>query len=157
MNIIYNDIVRKTFAEEKCGVKRVTLEELLKRSDYVSMHVPLTEKTRGIIGKNELALMKSSAFLMNTSRGPVVDQQALCEALKEKRIAGAGIDVYQKEPIASDDPLLKLGNVVLTPHIGSDTVETRPAMALMVVDDVIRVLKDKDPISVVNSELLQGK
>lgn len=157
MNIVYNDIVRKRFAEEKYGVKRVTLKELLKRSDYVSLHVPLTEKTRGLIGKSELALMKGSAFLINTSRGPVLDQQALYEALKEKRIAGAGIDVYEKEPIASDQPLLKLSNVILTPHIGSATVETRLAMALMAVEDVIRVLTGKDPINAVNSELLQNR
>jgi len=155
MNIIYNDIVRKTFAEKKYGARRVTLEELLKWSDYVSLHVPLTDRTRGLIGERELLLMKSSAFLINTSRGPVVDQQALYEALKKRRITGAGLDVYQKEPIASDDPLLKLSNLVLTPHIGSGTVETRLAMALMAVEDVVRVLKGKDPINVVNSELLQ--
>lgn len=156
MNIIYNDIVRKTLAEKKYGAKRVTLEELLKRSDYVSLHVPLTDRTRGLIGERELLLMKSSAFLINTSRGPVVDQQALYEALKKRRIAGAGLDVYQKEPIASDDPLLKLSNLVLTPHVGSGTVETRLAMALTAVEDVIRVLKGKDPINVVNRELLQA-
>ena len=156
MNIIYNDIVRKTLAEKKYGAKRVTLEKLLKRSDYVSLHVPLTDKTRGLVGERELLLMKSSAFLINTSRGPVVDQQALYEALKKKRIAAAGLDVYQNEPLASDDPLLKLSNVVLTPHIGSGTVETRLAMAQMAVEDVIRVLKGKDPINVVNSELLKG-
>jgi len=94
--------------------------------------------------------------LINTSRGPVVNQQALYEALKKKRIAGAGLDVYQKEPIASDDPLLKLSNLVLTPHVGSGTVETRLAMALTAVEDVIRVLKGKDPINVVNRELLQA-
>jgi len=157
MNIIYYDVIRNTSAEEKYGTKPVTLEELLRRSDYISIHVPLTEKTEGLIGKKELILMKNTAFLINTSRGPVVDQQALYEALKEKRIAGAGLDVFQHEPITSDDPILKLSNVILTPHIGSGTVETRLAMAMMAVDDVIRVLKDREPTNVVNSELLERK
>lgn len=157
MNILCYDVVRNKQAEEKYRVKPVTLNELLRRSDYVSIHVALTEKTEGLIGKNELALMKNTAFLINTSRGPVVDQHALYEALKEKRIAGAGLDVFQNEPVASDDPILKLSNVVLTPHIGSATVETRLAMALMAVEDVIKVLKDKEPTNVVNCELLERK
>jgi len=157
MNIIYHDVIRNTLAEEKYGAKSVTLEELLRWSDYVSIHVPFTQKTEGLVGKNELMLMKSTAFLINTSRGPVVDQLALYEALKGKRIAGAGLDVFQKEPLASDDPMLKLSNVVLTPHIGSGTVETRLAMAMMAVDDVIRVLRGKEPTNVVNNELLERK
>jgi len=157
MSIIYYDIVRNKQAEEKYGAKPVTLKELLKQSDYVSLHVPLTEKTEALIGKNELALMKSTAFLINTSRGPILDQQALYEALKEKKIAGAGLDVFQHEPIESNEPMLKLSNVVLTPHMGSGTVETRLAMALMAVDDVIRVLKGKDPTNVVNIELLERR
>lgn len=155
MGIVYYDVTRNEYAEEKYLAKHVTLEKLLRRSDYVSIHVPLTEKTEGLIGKNELALMKRTASLINTSRGPIVDQQALYEALKEKRIAGAGLDVFQHEPIESDDPMLKLGNVILTPHMGSGTVETRLAMAMMAIDDVIRVLKGKEPINVVNSELLE--
>jgi len=157
MDIIYCDVVRNRYAEEKYGAKPVSLEELLRRSDYVSVHVPFTEKTRGLIGKNELALMKKAAFLINTSRGPVVDQQALYEALKEKRIAGAALDVFQQEPIASEDPILKLSNVVLVPHIGTATVETRLAMALTAVDDIIRVLKGKEPTNLVNTELLERR
>jgi len=157
MDIIYYDLVRNRYAEEKYGAKLVSLKELLGRSDYVSVHVPFTEKTRGLIGKNELALMNKAAFLINTSRGPVVDQQALYEALKEKRIAGAALDVFQQEPIASEDPMLKLSNVVLTPHIGTATVETRLAMALTAIDDVIRVLNGKEPTNLVNTELLERR
>jgi len=157
MDIIYYDVIRNRRAEEKYGARSVTLKELLRGSDYVSIHVPLTEKTEGVIGKNELMLMKSTAFLINTSRGSIVDQQALYEALKEKRIAGAGLDVFQHEPIPSDDPMLKLSSVVLTPHVGSGTVETRLAMAMMAVDDIIKVLKGEEPTNVVNSELLKRK
>jgi len=157
MDIIYCDVIRNRHAEQKYGARSVTLKELLRGSDYVSIHVPLTEKTEGVIGKNELMLMKSTAFLINTSRGSIVDQQALYEALKEKRIAGAGLDVFQHEPIPSDDPMLKLSSVVLTPHVGSGTVETRLAMAMMAVDDIIKVLKGEEPTNVVNSELLKRK
>lgn len=157
MDIIYYDVIRNTLAEEKYGAKHVTLEQLLRLSDYVSVHVPLAEKTEGLIGKNELALMKSTAFLINTSRGTIVDQQALCEALKEKRIAGAGLDVFQKEPLAPGDLMLELDNVVVTPHIGAGTFETRLAMALMAVDDVIKVLEDGVPTNVANTELLEGE
>jgi len=157
MNIIYYDVVRNRQTEEKYRARPVALKELLKHSDYVSIHVPLTERTEGLIGRNELMLMKSTAFLMNTSRGSIVDRQALYEALKERRIAGAGLDVFQSEPIAFNDPLLKLSNVVLTPHIGSATIETRLAMAMMAVDDVIRVLKGKEPTNVVKSELVERK
>ena len=156
MNIIYNSKTPKRKAS-KYGVELVTLEELLRQSDFVSIHVPSTEDTKGLVGKNELELMKNTAFLINTSRGLIVNQQELYQALMERKIAGAALDVFQEEPLPPNDPILKLSNVVLTPHIGSGTFETRLAMAMMVVDNVLKVLEGKAPINVINKELLTAR
>lgn len=158
MRILYHDAVRTDLMirlERELGVKRVSLNRLLKESDFVTLHVPLNESTRGIIGRRELSLMKKTAYLINTSRGPVVDQPALYEALRNKNIAGAALDVFLEEPIRPDDPLLQLENVVFTPHIGSATVETRHKMALTAAKDLVRVLKGKSPKNLVNVELLR--
>jgi len=98
-----------------------------------------------MIGRRELGLMKKSAYIINTSRGPTIDQAALTESLKEKRIAGAGLDVFEKEPVSPDDPILKLDNVVLAPHIGSATIETRQDMAMTAIKNVLAVLKGEVP------------
>lgn len=112
------------------ALEQVDLDELLSRSDIVSLHTPLTEETRGLIGRDQLARMKPSAILINTARGPVVEQAALAEALAQGRIAGAGIDVFDREPpLPPDHPLLTAPNVLLTPHIGFDTVEAVAAKA----------------------------
>ena len=145
MKILYHDAVRNEEVEKRFDAKLVSLNELLRNSDIVTLHVPLTDATRGMIGEKELNLMKESAYLINTSRGPVIDQEALTRALKEGKIAGAGLDVFALEPIPLDDPLLKLDNVVLTPHIGSGTVETRRAMALKAAENVLYALKGKVP------------
>jgi glyoxylate reductase len=155
MAILYYDTVRKEDAERLYDAKYSSLESLLKDSDFISLHVPLTSRTRKLIGRFELGLMKPTAYLINTARGKVVDQVALWEALKQGRIAGAALDVYEVEPIPRDDPLLQLDNVILTPHIGSRTVETRTKMALIAAEDVIRVLKGKEPMNLVNRELLK--
>jgi glyoxylate reductase len=156
MTIRYYDVVRKEDAEQLYGAKYSSLENLLRDSNFVTLHVPLTSRTEKLIGRSELGLMKPIAYLINTSRGKVVDQAALCEALKEGRIAGAALDVYEVEPIPSDEPLLRLDNVILTPHIGSRTVETRTKMALTVAEDVVRVLEGKEPVNLVNRELLKS-
>ena len=145
MRILYYDIVRNEEAERLFGAKLVSLDELLRESDYVTIHVFLNEKTRGMIGRRELSLMKKSAYIINTARGAVIDQTALVEFLKEKKIAGAGLDVFEKEPISLDDPLLKLDNVVLAPHMGSATVETRRAMARTAIKNIMAVLKGEVP------------
>ena len=112
------------------AIEQVELDELLSRSDIVSLHLPLTTGTRGFIGRDQLARMKHSAILINTARGPVVDQSALIEALDQKRLAGAGIDVFDMEPpLPSDHPILKAPNAVLAPHIGFETVEAMSAKA----------------------------
>jgi glyoxylate reductase len=123
----------------------VTLERLLSESDFVSIHVPLTDATRQMIGAAELAKMKRAAILINTARGAVVDQQALADALRAGRLAGAGLDVTDPEPITRDDPLLRLPNMVITPHIGSASHATRLKMAEMAVDNLIDVFAGRRP------------
>ena len=120
----------------RAGAKRVERDELLARSDVVTVHLVLSERTRGLIGGRELARMKPTAFLVNTSRGPIVDEAALAEALKKGAIAGAGIDVYDTEPIAPDHPLLSAPNTVLTPHLGYVTRESYSAYFRGAVEDI---------------------
>jgi len=122
----------------------ITLDELLERADFVSVHTPLTSETRHLIGKNELARMKPTAILINTARGPVVDQVALREALRDGTIAGAGLDVTDPEPLPSDDPLLEAPNLLVLPHIGSATVRTRSRMAAMAVDNLLAALAGQE-------------
>lgn len=154
MNVIYYDIARREEVEEELNVEFKDLDELLSASDYVSIHVPLTEETKGLIGKRELGLMKETAFLINTARGAVVDKEALMEALKNKRIAGAALDVYWVEPVPQDEPILKLENVLLTPHIGSATIECRRRMAIAAAEEIVRCLRGEKPINIVNPEVL---
>jgi len=149
MRVLYHDIARRRDAERRLGVRYVALEGLLREADFVTLHVPLKEDTRGLIGRRELGLMKPTAFLVNTSRGEVVDQEALTEFLREGRIAGAGLDVFTREPVPLGDPILKLSNVVLTPHMGSATAETRRRMALRCAEDVLRALRGQTPTHLV--------
>ena len=127
------------------GATGVSLSRLLSQSDYVSIHVPLTQKTRRMIGAREFALMKPGAILINTSRGLVVDQAAMVAALKSGRLAGAGLDVTDPEPIARRDPLLRLDNVVITPHIGSASIAARARMAAIAVDNILDVFAGRLP------------
>ncbi|HEY8695933.1 MAG TPA: D-2-hydroxyacid dehydrogenase family protein [Chloroflexota bacterium] len=126
------------------GASAASLEELLRRSDIVSVHVPLTPESRGLIGEAQLAMMKPSAYLINTSRGPVVEEAALVQALTSRRIAGAGLDVYDEEPLPADNPLRKLPNVVLTPHIGWPTDLGVGRFADAAVDAVLSYIDGKD-------------
>jgi glyoxylate reductase len=132
-------------------------DELLKISDIVSVHVPLNDETRRMFGKREFSLMKKSAVFINTSRGGTVDQAALSEALIEKKIFSAGLDVFESEPIAPEDPLLKLENVVIVPHIGSASIGARSGMAQLAAQNLIDALSGKIPKAVANKELLLGR
>jgi len=123
--------------------KHLPLPQVLQAADIVTIHAPLTDSTRGLIGKAELAMMRRSAYLINTARGAVVDEAALAEALEQGRLAGAGLDVYQHEPHV-DSRLLALPNAVLLPHIGSATTETRVKMGLMVADNITAVLEGRE-------------
>jgi len=136
------------------GVELVDLETLLRRSDFVSLHCPLTPETVKLIGERELSWMKPTAYLINASRGPVVDQAALYRTLKERKIRGAALDVYEQEPVPADEPLLKLDNVVLTPHTLCWTDECFRKMGESAVSSVLTVLKGEIPPYVVNREVL---
>jgi len=129
------------------GVEHVGRDDLFGRADFLSIHVQLSERTRGLIGKNELGLMKTSAYLINTSRGPIVDEAALIAALRERRVAGAGLDVFNAEPLPVEHPFRKLDNVVLTPHLGYVTAQSYRAFFAGMVDD-IRAFLDGKPVRV---------
>jgi len=139
---------------EKLGVEYRSMDEILAESDYISLHVPLNDNTKHLIGKPELKKMKKTAYLINTSRGPVVDEKALTKALKENRIAGAGLDVLYEEPTNPKNPLLKLDNVIVAPHIGSATIETRLAMAMKAATNLTAALKGEQPPDLLNPEVL---
>ena len=145
MKVIYHDIRRNERAEKELGAERKSLEEVMKESDFVSINLSLTPQTRGLIKEKHLRLMKKTAYLINTARGAVIDQKALTKVLTEKAIAGAGLDVFEKEPVPLDDPLLSLDNVILTPHIASLTKEARISMALCNARNIIAVLKGEIP------------
>jgi len=155
MKVIAYDPYLKETIEKMKGVEYRELDDLLRQSDFVSLHCPLTEETRHLIGRRELDLMKPSAILINTSRGPVVDERALVLALRRGKITGAGLDVYEKEPNISPG-LLKLDNVVLLPHIGSATKDTREQMAITAAKNAVAMLKGKRPAHIVNPEVFES-
>jgi len=138
------------------GVELVPLEEVFRQSDYVTVNTPLNASTRGLVGEAQLRLMKPTAFLINTARGPIVDQQALTAALRERRIAGAGLDVFEQEPIAPDDPLIGLDNVILAPHGLAWTEELARDNGLEACDHILALAGGKIPESVVNREVLES-
>ena len=154
MRVLYTDTQQNEKAELETGAMYVGMDELLENSDFISLHVPLLPSTKHLIDERSLKKMKPSCYLINTSRGPVIDEDALAISLKEGRIQGAGIDVFEEEPNIFDG-LKELDNVVLTPHIGSATREARIEMARMAASNVIDVLIDKKaPTNLVNKELI---
>lgn len=140
---------------EKAGVEFVDLDTLLKKSDFLVLCAALSEETKGLIGEREISLLKPTSFLVNVARGPIVDESALIRALSEKRIAGAAIDVFEKEPPNPDDPLLKLDNVVTTSHMAGLSYESTRRLQLTVAEEAVRVLQGETPRYVVNKELLE--
>ena len=155
MRILYHNRKRiNSKEEENMRVEYVDLKTLLKESDFVSLNVPLTEETKHLIGKNELSLMKSTAFLINTSRGPVIDEKALVEVLRARKIGGAGLDVYENEPSLTPG-LTELDNVILLPHVGSGTLETRIKIGTLAVENLIAGLEGRTPPNFVNPEVLK--
>ena len=155
MRVLYCDSTRKLKEERRYGLTHVELEQLLAESDFISLHVPLMPETHHLVGERELALMKPTAVLINTARGAVVDQRALWRFLKEGRIAAAAIDVSEQEPIAPDDPLLGLDNIIITPHIASASVATRLGMAKMAVNNLLAALRGQVPPQCVNREAVR--
>ena len=154
MKVLYTDIRPSEVLEHELSARRVSLEELLKSSDFVSLHVPLLPETNNLISEQKLALMKHGSYLINTARGQVVDEQALITALKEKRIAGAALDVHPKEPDVNPG-FFELSNVVLSPHIASGTIETKRDMAIMAAEIIVAGLKGEVPPNLVNTDVLK--
>ncbi|ALL71351.1 D-3-phosphoglycerate dehydrogenase (plasmid) [Paraburkholderia caribensis MBA4] len=155
MKVLYIDQGVNERAEREFGAKKVELDELLKTSDFVLLQAPLTKETHNLISTPQLKKMKRTAFLINASRGPIVDEPALVEALKDGTIAGAGLDVYVEEPLSVESPLLKLDNVVTLPHIGSATHETRRAMNENAAENLIGALNGTLKANMVNPEVLK--
>ena len=157
MDIVYSD-ARQAPAEveQELGARRVELDELLRTADVVSIHAPLMDETRHLINAETLALMKESAYLVNSARGPIIDEAALVDALKAGKIAGAGLDVYENEP-ETHPGLVDLDNVVLLPHLGSATIETRTAMGVLAAENAVLALRGERPKTPVNPEVLEGR
>ncbi len=157
MKILYYNPSPRPEMERTLGAKRVELNNLLQESDFISIHVPLTKQTFHLIDAEKLQLMKPTAYLINNSRGPVVDEKALYEALHASKIAGAALDVFEQEPTPTDNPLLGLENVVVAPHISSASIETRARMAEMVAENLLAFFRGEKPPNLVNAEVLRTR
>ena len=156
MKILYADKQKNQQLEDELGATQVPVETLLKESDFVSLHVPLTKETHNLIDEQQLRLMKKTAILINTSRGPIIRETALVKALQQHWIFGAGLDVYEKEPKLAEE-LKNLQNAILLPHVGSATLETRTKMVLMAAENMIAGLNGDIPPNCVNKEIFQKK
>jgi glyoxylate reductase len=157
MKILFYDVIPRPEMEKDFQAKRVDLDTLLKEADFVTVHVPLMKETHHLMNEQRLRLMKKTAYLINNSRGPVVDEKALYKALKEGWITAAGIDVFEQEPAPMDNPLLKLDNIVVAPHISSASHETRSKMAEMVADNLVSFFEGKKPPNLVNQDVMKVK
>ncbi len=157
MKVLYNDVVRRSDFEKEYGIQFVDTDYLFKNADFITINVPLMKETHHLIDENKLRMMKKTAYIINNSRGPVVDEKALYKALKEGWIAGAGLDVFEQEPTPMDNTLLTLNNIVVAPHISSASYETRSRMAEMVADNLVAFFEGKTPPNLVNSEVLKAK
>jgi D-3-phosphoglycerate dehydrogenase len=154
--LAYDPHMSVEVAKER-GAELVNLTKLLTDSDFVTLHVVLNEKTKGMISTRELNLLKPTAYLINASRGPVVNEKALIRALQEKKIAGAGLDVFTKEPIDLENPLLKFDNVIVTPHCAGNSLDALNAISMMVSEEAVRILQGELPKNLVNRAQLTKK
>jgi glyoxylate reductase len=152
MEILYHNRTRKPEAEKSLGAVYCSFDELVEKSDFIVSLTPLTNETRNMFTRDTFKKMKNNAIFINVGRGPVIDEQALYDALVEKDIAGAGLDVFVKEPIGAEHPLLALPNVVALPHIGSSSVETRVTMMKLCIDNIKAVINGENPTTLVNKE-----
>ena len=159
MRVVATDPYVSDDAAAEIGVEMVSLPQLLEQADHISLHVGVTPETRGMIGAEEIAQMKSNACLINTSRGPIVDQRALLTALREGRIAGAGLDVVENDPPAPEtyETLFQLENVIVTPHTAWYSEESLAYLQMKVAENVVRVLRGEEPINVVNRQALESR
>ncbi|PPA05160.1 bifunctional glyoxylate/hydroxypyruvate reductase B [Pseudomonas sp. MWU12-2312b] len=152
MPVIYHSHSPKPAVEQRFNARYRSLDELLQQADFVCLTLPLTAETEGLIGARQFALMRPETIFINISRGKVVDEAALIQALSERQIRAAGLDVFEREPLSHDSPLLQLDNVVATPHMGSATHETREAMARCAVDNLLAALAGQRPVNLVNPQ-----
>jgi len=155
MEILYNNPTRKPLVEAKFGTRYTSLDALLRQSDFVSIHCPLSNHTRNLIGAREFNLMKSTAILINTARGPIVNSRELYLALKSRAIAYAALDVTDPEPLAPEDPLLTLDNILITPHLGSATEPTRKKMTMIAAHNLLQGIRGDSLIHCANPEALK--
>lgn len=153
MRILYYDVIRREDLEKELGLESTDLDTVLKTADFISIHTPLTPDTRQLINRERLRMMKPTAVLVNTARGPIVDNMALYQALRDGVIAGAGLDVTDPEPLPADHPLLTVDNCLVVPHIASASVATRAQMAVMAAQNLIAGLKGEMPPYCVNPEV----
>ncbi len=156
MNVVYSNRSQDAEAEKELGIKFLPIEEVLAQSDYVSVHVPLTDETRHLINEEKLNMMKQGSYLINTARGGIVDEMALVEALKNGKLAGAALDVHEREPQMNPE-LMQMENVILTPHIASATHEVREKMTQQAVDAVLKTLAGETPENIVNKEVWEKR
>lgn len=157
MQVLYTSRVPKPALEAELGLRRVQLPELLAAADFVSLHVPLTPETTKLMGPGQFAAMKQGGIFINTSRGKVVDQDALVAALESGRLGAAALDVTDPEPLPLDHPLYRFENVIITPHIASASLATRSRMASMAAENILAVLRGDDPPNAVNRPARKGK
>jgi glyoxylate reductase len=153
MKVLYYDVIRRTDLEKELGIEYCEIDDLLKRSDIVTIHVPRSKETIGLINENNLKLMKPSAVVVNTSRGGIIDERGLYKALSNGWIFAAGLDVHEKEPTPMEDPLLKLPNIIVAPHIASATHQSRSKMSEFAALNLVKVLKGEEPPALVNQEV----
>ncbi len=151
--LVYDPYVEESNLRE-LGIEKMELDELLRQSDFVSLHVPLNESTRHLIDREKISLMKRTAYLINTARGGVVDEKALAEALKSGQIAGAALDVFDVEPLPADSPFFDCPNVIMTPHVGAHTYEAILRMNMMAAESIVDFFNGKIPKHVVNRDVI---
>ncbi len=157
MKVLYYDVIRRPDFEKEYDIQFSELDKLFPQADFVTINTPLTKETYHLVDETKLKSMKKTAYLINNARGPIVDEKALYKALKEGWIAGAALDVFEQEPTQTDNPLLKLDNVVAAPHISSASYETRSKMAEMVAENLIAFFEGKTPPNLVNPEVVKTK
>jgi phosphoglycerate dehydrogenase-like enzyme len=156
MKYIAHDPYADPQIAESLGIQLVGLDEVFKASDILTVNCPLNEETRNLVSAKRLALMKSTAYFINTARGPIVDQKALTNVLSEGRIAGAGLDVFEVEPISADDPLLKLDSVITTPHALCMTDQCIGGVGAVDIKAVLDVMNGREPVGIVNKEIIEN-
>jgi len=155
MRIIYQSRRRKNDIEKELGMEYTDLHTLLREADFITVHLALAKETERMFGEKEFKAMKPTAYFINTSRGRVTDQKALLTTLESGGIAGAALDVFEEEPIKATDPILRLKNVIVTPHVAGHTKDSRTKMIVTLAEDVVRALSGKTPVNLVNKELLR--